>query len=349
MRGMILAAGFGTRLRPLTLARPKPLLPLANRPQLHYQLDLLRRAGVRNVVINVHHLSHAIPEFFKNGSALGMALSYSVEREILGTGGGIKACAKFLTTDPGPFVVINGDTLIDLDLEEVIQVHRRAGAMATMVLREDPRAETFGAIGVDESDRIVDFVGRAHAPGRVVRRGLFTGVHIMSPEVLERIPEGPCGINETAYPVMVREGARVQACFQQGYWSDVGTPRRYLEANLAILSGAFHPRGQDLFKEAGWAVDRSGRTHGSEDRVHLGPLVQIVPPVLLGAGATIEAGVRLGPEVVIGERTAVGPGVRLAHTVVWADCRIPQARRLEKAIVWHDGARTRTLTLSDTA
>ncbi len=343
MRAMILAAGLGTRLRPMTGVVPKPMLPVANLPQLYYQLELLKAAGIREVVINLHHLAEVIPRDLGDGARLGMRITYSREPEILGTGGGIKACAAFLTADGAPFVVINGDVLIDFALPDALETHRRTGAVATMVLREDPRADRFGALGVDASNRIIDFVGRARAPGEVCRQGLFTGIHVMEPEVLSFIPEGPCGINETAYPAMIREGRRVQAHFQRGYWSDVGTPSRYLEANVAVLGRALKRLGLDPFQEAAWAQEASGQCHGNPDSVRCARDAVVVPPVVFGDRAVIGPGARIGPFVALGAGAEVGQGARVSHAVLWAGTRVAPGAHVERVVLWRRRGRTETL------
>ncbi len=343
MRAMILAAGHGTRLHPLTNVLPKPMLPIANRPQVHYQLDLLRDAGVVDVVINLHHLGDVISSALGDGSRFGVRLTYSFEPEILGTGGGIKACAGFLAGGSGPFIVLNGDLLIDVSLKEVLETHRRTGALATMVLREDPRAAFFGAIGADATGRIIDFVGRARAPGTVARQGLFTGIHVMEPDVLRYIPDGPCGINETAYPAMIRNGLPVQSYFQQGYWSDVGTPGRYLDANGAVLNQVLRTRPTLPFEEASWARDASGTTYGNLHAIEMQTGVEVTPPVVVGTGAILERGARIGPSVTIGPGARIGRNTALSRTVVLPGALIEPDQRLEKVIAWSRGGRTEVL------
>lgn len=324
MRAMILAAGLGTRLRPLTYEMPKPALPVGNQPLLTYNLAMLKRVGVTEVVINLHWLPEVLPQLLGDGASLGMSLSWSFEPIVLGTGGGIRNVASFLTAPGEPFFVLNGDLLIDFDLETVLEAHRRSGAAATMVLREDPDMQKYGTLGVDATQRIVDFVGRAKTPeglaGPVARRGLFTGIHVMEPHILRRLPEGESCVNQTLYPALVREGERVQACFQEGYWSDVGTPDRYLEANLAVLSGRV--KGFDTPRKATAADQR----------------------LLAGDSAQIAKSSRLD-EVVVGPGAVIGESTSLQRCVVWPGASVAPGTALSNAILWTRQHQTEVLNV----
>lgn len=336
MRAMILAAGLGTRLRPLTYALPKPALPVGNQPLLTYNLAMLKRVGVTEVVINLHWLPEALPRLLGDGSALGMALTWSYEPEVLGTGGGIHKVADFLGASGEPFFVLNGDLLIDFDLQRVLEVHRKSGAEATMVLREDPNMQKYGSLGVDEADRIVDFVGRARAPGEIVRRGLFTGIHVMEPSVLACLPDGESCVNQTAYPQLVREGRRVQACFQTGFWSDVGTPDRYLEANLAVLSGqvrGFEP-----------VAPESAQLAGAHTQAHMHAHTGAGGGALWGRAVQIDPSSQLD-RVVVGDGARVEADVQLSRSVVWAGAQVTAGTRLTDAIVWTRDGQTEILSI----
>lgn len=345
MRAMILAAGLGTRLRPMTTVAPKPSLPVGNLPMLRYHLELLKAVGVTEVVINLHWLPEVLPTLLGDGSALGLHLTWSRETEILGTGGGIKQVADFLRAPGEPFFVLNGDLLIDVDLRDVLATHHKTGALATMVLREDPAMHKFGTLGVNAQGRIVDFVGRARwegtedSEGLITRKGLFTGIHVLEPEVLDLLPTGESCINQTAYPQLVREGQPVFAHFQQGFWSDVGTPERYLEANRAVL-------GEDLpwlnrlpYHLAAWGFD-GARAYGDPslipglDAARAAGAVQ--GRVVLGEGVQVGEGAILAGAVCVGAGAQVGAGALLRDCVVWPGAVVPAGTSLQDAIVWTD-------------
>lgn len=240
---MILAAGLGTRLRPLTDTVPKPLLPVAGTPLIVWNLLLLRRHGITDVIINLHHLGHLIEKELGDGSRFGMRLSYSREPVILGTGGGIKQAEPFFQGEP--FLVLNGDTLAELDLAALVAFHVRRGATATMVLREDPDVDRWGAVEVDGQERVIAINGKGatKAARSVHRRYMFAGIHVMHPCLLRRVPVGRESSIIDAYVDALARGALILGYRMEGYWSDVGTPARYAqvqqdaEAGLVSLAG----------------------------------------------------------------------------------------------------------------
>lgn len=237
MRAMILAAGFGTRLRPLTEQLPKPMVPVLGRPLIEHTIGWLRRWDVREVVINLHHLPQAIPEALGDGARLGVAIEYLREEgEIRGTGGGILG-ARSLLDNGETFLVLNGDVLMAPDLDGALALHRRLDAVATLVLRRDDRAERFGALGVDESGQVRTLLGRPEpAPGQRLEQTMFTGVHLLEPEVFDRLPETGCIVRQTYRPLL-DEGAVIGGWIDGGPWVELGTVADYLRVNLALASG----------------------------------------------------------------------------------------------------------------
>ncbi|HEY5627503.1 MAG TPA: nucleotidyltransferase family protein, partial [Nitrospira sp.] len=179
MKAMILAAGLGTRLRPLTNTIPKPLLPIAGTPLIVWNLLLLKRHGFHDVVINLHHLGPMIEQALGNGSKYGLRIYYSHEPVILGTGGGIKQAEPEFSG--GPVLVLNGDTLFELDLGALCEFHQQRKAAATLVLREDDDAARWGLVEVGVDDRIVRITGRGKSDACATRPRMFAGIHIVHP------------------------------------------------------------------------------------------------------------------------------------------------------------------------
>ncbi|MFQ5588726.1 MAG: NDP-sugar synthase [Nitrospiria bacterium] len=234
MKAMILAAGFGKRLRPLTDSIPKPLLPVGGRPMIVYNLLLLKKYGITDVIINLHHFGDQIKSALGDGTRFGMALTYSEEAEPLETGGGIKKAAAFF--GQSTFIVINGDILIDIDLGKLLSFHDGQKAAATLVLREaeNPAFET---VEVDECGQICNFRGRFDLKNQKTRKLMFTGLHVMEPSVLDCIPPGvPYSIID-AYLEMIRSGEKLSAFVTGGYWNDLGDPERYAQTRRAFESG----------------------------------------------------------------------------------------------------------------
>jgi mannose-1-phosphate guanylyltransferase len=235
MRAMILAAGKGTRLRPLTDSTPKPLVDVAGRPMIAFPLELLRRAGIDEVVINLHHLGDKIRAALGDGSAYGVRISYSVEDPILDTGGAIEAARTFLAG--GTFVVANADVVIDADLRHVIDFHRQHRATVTMVLRPDPQAERKDDIGIDATCRVRRFLGRDYeAAGTTGERFLFASVHLFEPRVFDYLQPGVYSITRDIYPRLLAAGEPVYGYVHRGYWRVLDTPQD-LEAGRRELSG----------------------------------------------------------------------------------------------------------------
>lgn len=235
MRAMILAAGFGTRLRPLTDTLPKPLLPIAGRPLIVWNLLLLKRHGIKEVVINLHHLGHLIEQELGDGSGLGVRITYSHESTILGTGGGLKQAEAFLGNEA--FLVLNGDTLLDLDVTELTRWHHEGHALATMVLREDPEAARWGLVEVDRSQRVLRINGRGLTRTSSTLPRMFAGVHVIHPRLLHEVPAGRESSIIEAYVREIERGATVLGFTMAGYWSDIGTPERYAQAQRDAAAG----------------------------------------------------------------------------------------------------------------
>jgi len=235
MKGMILAAGLGTRLRPLTEALPKPLLPVGGRPLIYYNLLLLKKYGITDILINVHHQAKKIMDELGNGAAIGMNISYSEEPHILGTGGGIKKGEPFL--DSGPFLVINGDILVDINIDHLVTFHQKKKGIATLVLRDDPNVSQYGDIEVDTNDQIRNILGKAPPTSVRTCKRMFTGIHIITPSGLDYIPAGKFYSIIDAYLAMLHKGEKLFGYSMDGYWNDIGVPERYREVNQAMEAG----------------------------------------------------------------------------------------------------------------
>lgn len=235
MKAMILAAGLGTRLRPLTDVTPKPLLPVAGTPMIVWNLLLLKRHGIRDVVINLHHLGDIIRQALGDGSALGMRLIYSYEPVILGTGGGIKQAEPHFQGEP--VLVLNGDTLFELDLGAVMAFHRERAAAATLVLRQDPDAARWGLVEVTDRAEIVRITGRGRSAPTVTAARMFAGIHILHPRLLHYLPaDTECSIID-AYVKGIQDEERILGFDFDGFWSDVGTPERYAQVEQDAAAG----------------------------------------------------------------------------------------------------------------
>lgn len=268
MKAMVLAAGLGVRLRPLTDTVPKALIPVAGRPLIHYPLLLLKRYGITDIVINLHHHGKMIVEALGDGRAMGLRLQYSWEPTILGTGGGIKQARELLGETT--FLVMNSDILVDLNLDKVVQFHHHRESAVSMVLRADPRADQYGAIELDGRDRIRTIIGqggRGSVEAGEVRRFMFTGVHILEPTVFDAIPGPGFSSIIDVYIALLRRDEPLFGYVMKGAWMDLGTPERYQEANRLLEAGQL---GLTYLKPAGPAPHHVTRTprKSTRDRAH---------------------------------------------------------------------------------
>ncbi|MBI2341610.1 MAG: nucleotidyltransferase family protein [Deltaproteobacteria bacterium] len=214
-RAMILAAGLGTRLRPLTHKTPKPLLPVNGRPMIDFSLARVKKAGITNVIINLHYLGGQIKKYVGSGRRYGLKIRYLHEPKILGTGGGIKNAERFL--NGGPFVVINSDTLIDIDLKKVISYHAKKGGAATMVVRKLKCGEDYAKLNIAKNGRLKNFGSGKY---------MFCGVQILEPIIFKFLKKPSCLI-ESGYKKLLRARLPVYTFVHKGYWNDIGTLQRY--------------------------------------------------------------------------------------------------------------------------
>lgn len=236
MRAMILAAGLGTRLRPLTHTIPKALVPVAGRPLIEYGLFFLKSQGIAEAVINLHHLGENIRAALGDGSIYGLRITYSPEDPILDTGGGIKKAQAFLGDET--FVVLNCDTILDLDLSTVLAAHRRNRAAATLVLRPDPDAARYGIVETDASCRIRRFLGQPADVSEPLSAFMFTGLQVLEPKIFACMPEAkPFSTTRETYPQMLRAGEPLYGFTHHGPWMVVDDAAGMARATAAIISG----------------------------------------------------------------------------------------------------------------
>ena len=279
MKAMILAAGFGTRLKPLTNKLPKPLFPVLNRPILEHAINFLSTHGIKEIAINLHHKSEKIIDYFGDGKDFRVNLHFSKEENILGTAGGIKKLQSFFKNET--FLVINSDILADVNLNNVLKFHKEKNSKLTLVVRQDPNAEKYDSIQRIDEGRIVHFLGRSIKNSEPTTKVMFTGIQIMEPEIFSRIPENKfCGTVEDIFPGMIEDELPVYSFLHKGYWIAMGTSGTYIQAQMDALDGKIPLK-----------ISPSKNTDG--------PLV--VPPVHIGKGCEISQDAQVGPYTVMGD------------------------------------------------
>ncbi len=299
MQAAILAAGLGTRLRPLTYMTPKALVPLLNQPLLGVLLAQLKEAGALRVAVNTHHLADQVHHFLEVNNPPGLKVVVRPEPEILGTGGGLRSLAGAL--GDGPFLAVNADILTDLDLAAIFR-QQREEALATLVLHDYPK---YNNVWLDQSGRVAGF--GAPPPSRSGPPLAYTGVQVVSPRMLKWLPpEGPADL-VAAWQRAIAQGEQLAAVVVKGlFWQDLGTPEAYLAAHQRLLSG---------------------KCPG---------LNRYFPPIsdpFLGAGAVLAEKVDCDGGVCLGREVRVGQGTRLKNTVAWDRAQIGPGLTLENCVV----------------
>jgi mannose-1-phosphate guanylyltransferase len=296
---MILCAGLGTRLRPLTLRAPKPAVPVCGVPLVSWTLGLVAGAGATRAVVNVHHLPDEMAAAAEVGArAAGLPLAVSREPVIAGTGGALREAGRHLR-GADAILLVNGDVLFDVDLGAALAAHRASGALATMLLLPMPAGAPYAAVETDPSGAVRRIAGRFGPGGDQLSPWHFTGVHVLSPALLDRVPAAPfeCDVNRHVYPPLMASGA-VRGLVVEGYWNDLGTPARYLEASRDVLLGK-------------------------------------VPLARFARAAPLARSRELGPGIRVGEGAAIDPAARLvAPAFVGAGCRVPAGAAVEDAVLW---------------
>lgn len=314
--GIVLCAGLGVRLRPLTDMRPKPLLPFLDRPIASYAVDALCRLGVTSIGANAHHHHEQVSTFFEQVEAerakgSQIRTSVTVEKDLLGTGGGAKGVWKHLGSPRSTVVVLNGDVVADIDLSKMLKVHRRTGARATLLARPSLKGEA--AVMLDESRHFVAQVPGPNDPVTTDRYRpkhpvTFGGVYMLEPDVFDAIPDGNVCLIRNGIANVLRKGGLVAAFEHQGFWADVGTATRFLQATFEVLDDAARmPNGPLPVRESRRWVSGSRGVH---------PDAKLEPPVYIAEGAVVEADAHVGPYAVVGAGSTIRNGARVAESVV---------------------------------
>lgn len=333
-KGMVLAAGLGTRLLPITGKFPKPLVPVLDVPNILHSFYLLKRAGIVDIVLNLHHLADQLEGFLGKGEKWGLNLSFSKETQLLGTGGGVKKAEPFF--EGQSFVLVNCDFLSDLDLMPYIQRHQARGALATMVLHQNPKVQRhYSEVGVDEAGNLCS-LPRCHtkAPART---GIFTGIHFLAPETLKHLEPVPSGINDKLYPVLMQgEPERVFGEFtSNAYWYDTGEVETLWSASMRSLARLPTSRVlRDFIDEIGQIEEREKGIWVPKG-MKLPPGVKLNAPALLGRDGEYGEGVELGPYLISGSRCRYGAKARVKHTVALDDSVFAANHLVENALQFH--------------
>jgi mannose-1-phosphate guanylyltransferase len=325
MKAILLAGGQGTRLRPLTLGTPKPVVPIFNRPFLTYQLDLVAAVPeIDEVVLSLNYQPGRIEEVFGDGSRFGARIRYEVEPAPLGTGGAIKFAAG--TTDE-TVVVFNGDVLTSIDLAAVLRLHRERKAKATIVLTPIDNPSAYGLVETDDDGNVRRFLEKPK-PEDITTRNINAGVYVLEPDTFDRIPSGvPWSIERGYFPSLVERGETLVAYLYEGYWIDIGTPDKYRQVHQDIMSGRFAAAPFQGSAPNSAVIAPSARIDAE---------ARVTGPCFIDAGAVIGAGATILPNSVIGRDCHIGAGTVVEGAILWPRCRVGADCTVRGALVGRD-------------
>ncbi len=319
MKAVIMAGGFGTRLRPLTCNLPKPMTPMGNRPMMHHIVNLLKGLEIREILSLLYYQPESISGYFGNGSAFDIEMFYVQSEADYGTAGSVRNASEFLDER---FVVISGDVLTDIDLREALKFHEEKNAKATLVLTRVPDPLAFGVVMTNDEGKITRFLEKPQW-GEVFSDTINTGIYILEPEVLDLIPfQQDFDFSKDLFPAMLESDMGLYGYVAEGYWRDVGNLEEYQAAHLDILSGAVK-------------VERPGTNRGAvhtEENVEIAEDVIFEGHSMVGKGAVIEPGAKIS-NAVIGPGVHIGAKASVRDSVIWHGTRVGRGAQLSNDVI----------------
>lgn len=321
MKAVVMAGGEGTRLRPLTINRPKPMVSLVDRPVIQHIIELLKIHGITNIIITVQYLANAIQDYYGDGSAYGVNITYSLEEIPLGTAGSVKHAEHLLDE---PFLVISGDALTDFNLTKIIDHHFTTKSQATITLYRVDNPLDYGVVIIDEDGNVRQFLEKP-SWGEVFSDTVNTGVYVLDPSVLAYIERGKSSDwSKDIFPHMIERGDRIQGFVTSGYWTDVGTIEEYMRACGDYLAGKVnlprlgHNIGGDVWVDGDAEIAPDAQLHG---------------PIYLGHGAKIKGGVIIHGPSVIRDYTIIDTRANIDRSIIWRNSYVGERAELRGAIV----------------
>ena len=309
MKAVVMAGGEGSRLRPLTIERPKPMVPIVDKNVMTHIIDLLKKHGITDIVVTVQYLANTIQEAFGDGEGFGVNIQYSLEETPLGTGGSVKNAQEYLDDT---FLVISGDAMTDFDLTAIIKYHREKKAIATLTLYHVPNPLEYGVVILDETGHVRQFQEKP-SWGEVFSDTINTGIYVLEPKALDYFPSGKVfDFSQDLFPLLLKNGDPIYGYVATGYWTDVGSFQEYMRACADVLYGRIRltePIGRNI----------GGDIFVKED-VQIAPDAQLYGPIYLGRGVQIKGGVEIHGPTVIRDDTIID-----SHAFIEELCEIVRA------------------------
>jgi mannose-1-phosphate guanylyltransferase len=338
MKAILLAGGKGTRLRPLTIHTPKPIVPIFNRPFLHHQIDVLKQVPeIDEVILSLNYQPRRIEEIFGDGSTADVTIRYVVEPAPLGTAGAVKYAGDSLTDS---VVVFNGDVLTQIDLAAVLRLHRERRAQATIVLTPVENPAAYGVVETDSAGNVTRFLEKP-APDTITTNHINAGIYILEPDTFNRIPRDVAwSIERSYFPSLIERGETFAAYVNNGYWIDIGTPEKYLQAHRDIMDGRYVTAPFIDLPEPRMSV-------AADARIESGAVVE--GPCFIGEGVLIKAGARVGPYSVVGRQSQVDEDASIDGAILWPNCRVSRDASVRNAILGRSCYLGRSVTVNSGA
>lgn len=337
MKAFIMAAGLGTRLRPLTYSIPKPLVPIVNVPVIgHLMENLKRNKIITNAVVNLHYQPEMIKSFLQNGDKWGIKIKYSYEKKLLGTAGGVKLMEDFFDD---VFIVTSGDGLSDIDFRNVIKFHNDKNALATVVLKPFAVKLDYGVVSIDEkTNKIIQFFEKPSLD-KILSNLVNTGIYVFSPEIFKYIPKNkPYDFGSQLLPKLVTKNLPVYGYIMQEYWCDVGNLNEYRKAQRDCLEGKVKVKmpAKEIKKKI-WV----GKN------VVLPKSVKCYPPCLIGNNVKIGKNCIIGANTVIGNNCIIGDNVKIYDSILWDNVVVKSHVKLNSCIIGYDAVVSESITMFD--
>ena len=338
VKAMVLAAGAGTRLRPLTYETPKPMVPVVNRPVIHHVLDNLLRHGIKEVAVNLYAHADQVRGYCGDGSRWSIKIHYSHETKLMGTAGAVKKMAPFLKD--GPFFVMSGDGLSDIDLGAMLAFHRRRRALATMAVKAVESSFEYGVTLMGPSGRIRGFKEKP-SWSEVFSNKVNTGIYLFEPEILRYIPSRTVyDFGHELWPKLLKRRLPIYAYETKGYWTDVGNLAEYRRCQIDCLDrrARINIPGVEVRKgvwiEGGSVID---------------PKAVLRAPCLIGKGCRIAAGAQIGPHTVIGDRAHIASQANLKNCILFDNVTVGKNVHLSNCILGANGSVKENITVYEAA
>jgi mannose-1-phosphate guanylyltransferase len=331
MKALILIGGEGTRLRPLTMHTLKCMVPIVNKHFFEYQLDMIKRAGIHEVILSICYLPEKIKKAIGNGSKYGMSIKYAIEKSPLGTGGAVKNSEKYIT---GPTVVMNGDVLTDIELKVLIEEHKKNRAAATIALHEVDDPTRYGLVETDKNGSIIKFLEKPK-PEEITTKWINAGLYVFEKRILDYIPKNQnYSLERGLFPRLLAEKENFMSYKSKYYWLDIGKIEKYTQANYDILEGRFRFPG-DTTPACGSDVIIQSSAKADSKAMLCGPAV-IGPNTKIGAA-------EIHPLTIIGANCTVADGAKIERSIIWDNVKIGKNAEVRGCIlgsgcVIHDNA-----------